>query len=311
MKDAAFYLPDGGTSDLWGVAVTACGVTRAAPGLAYPPNPGSHPGDHLFWLPRGGRILDCYQLLYIAAGRGTFASAATGQVEVGAGSAFLLFPEVWHRYAPDAAAGWTEYFLELRGPAIERLRAAGVLRPKEALFQPGVEPEVVEGFEALFRLAGGEGAGVRERMATLGMQLLARIVYGGTDGDPGPGERAVRAAQARMRERLGEGLSMEALARESGIGYDGFRRAFKALTGLAPKQYYRQLQMRRAETLLLHSRRTLAQIAEELGFNSAFHFSAAFKAHAGMAPAPWRERGRVDFPNIDPAASRGMMGAHS
>ncbi|MDD5351362.1 MAG: AraC family transcriptional regulator [Chthoniobacteraceae bacterium] len=298
MKDAAFYFPDGGTSELWGAAVTACGVTRAAPGAPYPPNPGQHPGDHLFWLPRGGRILDCYQLLYIAAGRGTFASAAMGAVEIGRGSAFLVFPEVWHRYAPDAETGWTEYFLELRGPAMDRLRAAGVLRPQSAVFVPGVEPELVEAFETLRRLAGEQGMGVREQMATLGMHLLARIVFARAPGEPSAEERAVRAAQSRMLERLGEGFEMTELAREFGIGYDRFRRCFKALTGLAPKQYYRQLQMRSAETLLLHSRRTLAEIAEELGFNSAFHLSAAFKEHAGMAPLRWRERGGEGRPLV-------------
>ena len=94
-----------------------------------------------------------------------------------------------------------------------------------------------------------------------------------------------------MREDLGECPDMAELARAFGIGYDRFRRRFKALTGLAPKQYYRKLQMRRAEELLQHTTRTVADIAEELGFHSPFHLSAAFKEHAGLAPFHWR-RGR-------------------
>lgn len=290
MKDVALYFPDGGTAELWGAVVTACGQARTVPGQSYPPNPGQHPGDHLFWLPRGGRILDGYQLLYISSGKGVFESAATGLTEIASGSALLLFPEVWHRYAPDPATGWTEFYLELRGPVLDRLRGAEVLRPQNAVFHPGVGPEWIESFEALLRLAREGGVGAREEMGTLGMHLLAKTLFSQTVREPSAEERAVRQAEARMRENLGEPLDMMALAGEFGIGYDRFRRCFKVLTGLPPKHYYRQLQMRRAEELLLHTRRSVADIAEELGFNSAFHLSAAFKDHAGVAPSHWRER---------------------
>ena len=289
MKDLAFYCPDGGTSALWGSVVTAFGVVHAVPGAPYPPNPWQHPGDHLFALPLKGRILDCYQLLYISSGKGRFESTAMGSVELKSGSAFLLFPEVWHRYAPDPESGWTEYFIELRGPTLDRLRQAGVLRPQNAVFQPGVEPEWIDAFEALHQLASEEGAGGREQMATLGMHLLTRLLFSGKVAAPSAAKRAVRQAESQMREHLDEGLDMRKLAEGVGIDYDGFRRCFKALTGLPPKQYHRKLQMRRAEDLLLHTQRSVSEIAEELGFHSAFHLSAAFKEHAGLAPSHWRE----------------------
>ena len=293
MKEVALYFPEGGIAAIWGVAVTACGHTRTGPGQPYPPNPGQHPGDHLFWLPRGGRILDCHQLLYLSAGRGVFESAATGAVEMTAGSAFLVMPGVWHRYAPDPETGWAESFLELRGPALDRLRDAGILRPEAALFHPGLGPEWVEAFAEMFRLGREGGVGAREEMSTLGMHLLAKMLFARSDRELSEEERAVRRAEARMRESLGEALSMTSLADEAGVGYDVFRRCFKAVTGLPPKQYYRQLQMRRAEELLLNTRRTVAEIAAELGFHTAFHLSAAFKEYAGIAPSHWRQARRV------------------
>ena len=292
MRDVAFYFPDGGASEIWGAAVTACGRTHALPGVPYPPNPLQHPGDHLFCLPQGGRILDCFQVLYVSSGKGWFESTATGGVPIQPGTALLLFPEVWHRYAPDRDSGWVEYFMELRGPTLERLRQSGALRPQNAVLHPGVDPEWIEAFEALHRLAGEGGRGAREQMGTLGMHLLAQLMFSRCAGESSPEEQAVRQAESRMRANLGEGLEMTGLAREFRVGYDRFRRAFKALTGLPPKQYYRKLQMRRAEELLLHTGRSLAEIAEELGFNTAFHFSAAFKEHAGLAPSHWRERSR-------------------
>jgi len=290
VKDFALYLPDGGISELWGAEVTACGMTRIVPGASsYPPNPRQHPGDHLFWLPRGGRILDSYQLLYVSAGEGHFESVATGCVEVKSGMAFLLFPKVWHRYAPLPEVGWTEHFIELRGPLLDRLKGEGILRPKNAVFSPGVSPELIETFDTLHRLFIEGQAGAREQMAMLGMHLLAQVVFSRKTPALSAEERAVRQAELRMRENLGECVPMTGLARECGISYDRFRRAFKALTGLAPKHYYRKLQMRRAEELLLHTRRGVSEIADELDFHSAFHLSAAFKDHSGHAPSHWRE----------------------
>lgn len=290
--DFAIYLPDGGTAKLWGVAVTACGRTRVAPGADYPPQPSRHPGDHLFGLPRGRRILDHYQLLWISAGRGVFESAATGCQEVGPGSAFLLFPNLWHRYAPDPATGWTEHFVEMTGPALERLKKEGVLKPQAPLFRAGNDSRLPEGFDELGRLAREGGPGGRARMAALAMYLLAQAIHAGLEPGQTGEERAVREAEARMREELGGRLKMRELAREFGIPYDRFRRRFKALTGLAPKQYHRQLQIRRAQESLLYSERSLGEIADELGFDSAFHFSAAFKEHAGQSPSFWRKARR-------------------
>ena len=293
MKEFALYIPDGGTAAAWGVAVTACGFVRTPPESPYPAYPGRHPSDHLFLLPQGGRILDCYQMVYISAGTGRFDSAKTGTVEIQAGTAFLLFPDVWHRYAPKRASGWTEHFVELRGPALDHLRREGILRPENAVFPLGGAPQVAETFGALHRLAQEGGMGSRERMATLALHLLATLLHARPSPALSGEERAVRQTEAWMHEALGERLQMADLARESGMAYDRFRRRFKALTGLAPKQYYRQLQLRRAEDLLLHTEQSLAEIADALGFDSAFHFSAVFKNQIGQAPSLWRQSRRA------------------
>lgn len=293
MKEFALYIPDGGTTAAWGVAATACGFFRTPPGSIYPPDPGRHPSDHLFLLPKSGRILDGYQIVYISAGSGWFESAKTGAVEIKAGSAFLLFPDIWHRYAPKRTTGWTEHFVELRGPALDRLQKEGVLRPENAVFPLGDAPQVTETLGTLHRLAQEGGTGSRERMATLALHLLATILHARPSTAPSGEERAVRQIEARMHEALGDRLQMADLAREAGLPYDRFRHCFKALTGLAPKQYYRQLQLRRAEELLLHTEHTLAKIADELGFDSAFHFSAIFKEHTGQSPSRWRQSRRA------------------
>jgi AraC-like DNA-binding protein len=82
---------------------------------------------------------------------------------------------------------------------------------------------------------------------------------------------------------------MPALARELGVNYAGFRREFQRRTGLAPRQYLLRLKLEHAQRLIGATPYTLEAIAEQVGFSSAFHLSAAFKKRYGLSPAAWRE----------------------
>ncbi len=78
------------------------------------------------------------------------------------------------------------------------------------------------------------------------------------------------------------------LARELGVAYSYFRREFKRHTGLAPYQYARQLRLEKARRMIGSSSQSLQNIAEQLGFASPYHLSAAFKKQYGQSPDHWR-----------------------
>ena len=83
---------------------------------------------------------------------------------------------------------------------------------------------------------------------------------------------------------------MTTLARELKVGYSHFRQAFRRRTGLTLKQYHLQARLQEAQKRLANSDQTVQQIAADLGFSSAFHFSKQFKARTGHAPSAWRRR---------------------
>ena len=66
--------------------------------------------------------------------------------------------------------------------------------------------------------------------------------------------------------------------------------AFKARTGLNPKQYQLQIRLQKAQDFLANTTKAVGEIAEILGFDSAFHFSKQFKDRVGLAPQAWRKR---------------------
>src|SRR3954452_19687525 len=89
------YLPVSERGRHWGLHVTGAGFARVGPGSPYPRQ--GYPATHEFaWVK--GRVLHEYAIVYISDGEGQFQSHATGERGLAAGTAILLFPDVWHRY---------------------------------------------------------------------------------------------------------------------------------------------------------------------------------------------------------------------
>jgi transcriptional regulator GlxA family with amidase domain len=65
---------------------------------------------------------------------------------------------------------------------------------------------------------------------------------------------------------------------------------FKQATGLAPKEYAREIRLARAEDLLAGSDLSVKEITGRLGYYSASHLSLEFKKARGKAPSQWSNR---------------------
>ena len=65
-------------------------------------------------------------------------------------------------------------------------------------------------------------------------------------------------------------------------------RLFHAETGVAVHQYHLRVRLVRSLDLLLDTGKGLSTIAQELGFCSHSHFTAAFRRMVGVTPARFR-----------------------
>ncbi len=291
MREYFIYFPRPKEPPVWGMAVTGIGCAHVAPGSDYPPPAAKHPADHMFQWGRG-RVLEAWQLLLISEGEGRFESQATGSRNVKAGTVFILFPGVWHRYKPNGKTGWTESWIEFEGPVAQQLRRQGVLDPRHAVWQLGKQPVVTELMQRCHELAQARPAGYEGQLAGAVTLLLAEVLAAGQAVQaPTHMDEVVRQAQTMLMERCDQPLKMEALARELGVSPSHFRAAFAAHAGCARRQYRNRLRLRRAERpLLRNTPMTLKDIAEHLGYSSAFHLSKEFKKQTGMAPDAWRKK---------------------
>lgn len=87
----------------------------------------------------------------------------------------------------------------------------------------------------------------------------------------------------------GENTSSEDLAELCHLSASQLRRRFTAVYGVPPIAYRNSIRCRIASELLLRTDRTVAQIAEQVGYPSPSDFSRAFKGSLGSSPSEYRK----------------------
>jgi AraC-like DNA-binding protein len=101
-------------------------------------------------------------------------------------------------------------------------------------------------------------------------------------------DRFVGKTLALMHSRPAHAWTVDELANHVGLSRSALADRFGALIGCPPMQYLTRWRLQLAADLLRTSRRPLAAIAAEVGYESEAAFSRAFKRELGTAPAAWR-----------------------
>ncbi|PTY35969.1 hypothetical protein BGP77_01190 [Saccharospirillum sp. MSK14-1] len=118
----------------------------------------------------------------------------------------------------------------------------------------------------------------------------APVAYAATQADAPHNDDKVRLAQARLRERLHQSISIDGLAAELAISDRQLKRRFAQATGLSPLKYLQKERLKRACQLLENSRLTSARIAGEVGYQDESNFRRLFKRELGMTMEHYRRR---------------------
>ncbi|MFJ3486036.1 helix-turn-helix transcriptional regulator [Pseudomonas sp. NPDC090202] len=98
----------------------------------------------------------------------------------------------------------------------------------------------------------------------------------------------VKKAKEMMISLMAQGCSIEQVARACAISRSHFSRAFKNATGLAPHDWFRQEQIRKAQVLLRMREISICCVAQECGFSDQSYFARVFKQFTGFSPRRWQ-----------------------
>lgn len=269
----------------WPMAVHSLGYNRIPPRSKNPML--KHPWHH--WIDeKDGRVLPTLTIVHVINGSGTFRSQMSGELAITPRSLVFAFPNVRHFYACSKETGWYDEWLEVSADLVVPILARVGITPQNPVVEVGEHSGLVREFRRLFDLAqlkAGEG-----RLAACAYEILVSILEGMGQEEA----RSPRRAVDRLKVRLGEGTegvsTIAQATSETGFSASWIRTVFQRETGLSPKRYQLKQRLQRAADLLLSTRRSVSEVAFQVGFGSLAAFSHSFSKEFGASPSEYRLR---------------------
>lgn len=97
-----------------------------------------------------------------------------------------------------------------------------------------------------------------------------------------------KRAAAHLSAHMDRHITIAALARHFNVSETHLKLAFKGVFGVPIFSYMRIQRMQMAAQLLIHSDRSIADVAAESGYENSGKFSAAFREITGESPSGYR-----------------------
>ncbi|MBN8786153.1 MAG: AraC family transcriptional regulator [Terrimonas sp.] len=287
------YLPTSDEDESWGLHVLNAGCNRICKNEIYPSV--QHPSHHYFTWNKG-RILEEFQIIYIAKGEGIFESAGNRKSIVREGTILLLFPGEWHRFKPNIKTGWDEYWVGFKGPIMENLVQQKFFHQRKPILHIGIHESVINLMLEIIEKTKNEKTGYQPMVAGIVMHLLGQIhtlVRQSNFKAEDITESIINKARIIFRTHIDQEITIENVAEELNVSYAWFRKAFKAYSGIAPHQYLLQLKIEKAKELLADPSMQIKEVSFSLNFKSTFYFSKLFKEKTGSSPAEFRKKWNI------------------
>ncbi len=268
------------------------GRVFSPPHTAYPPYPEKLPAVYKEVIT--GRQLNELHLVYIDSGSGWYKNSAGDNFRVSAGTALLLYPNVYHSYAPDPDQGWSEFWVGCDGSYPQFLIEEDAFRRKNHPTRVALYQGLSDDFGQLCRVAMGRHTPAIKSQLLGGVinRILGRMLVldktAGTAVEPGS-EDAVATIISYLDERVEGEVDFKTLPDMTGMRYDKFSRLFQTETGMTPHQYYLDKKIKAAITLL-QSGLSVKETSYRLSFDSPFYFSRLFKKKTGESPQAFKNR---------------------
>ena len=152
-------------------------------------------------------------------------------------------------------------------------------------------PRLMLAFKRLFHLYDSMKRGSVARRLLMRMEvqnLLMALIESSGSGVVVAKNASIDAIIRDMDGHPERDYPLDELISRAGMSSTNLIMCFKRQTGMTPHSYLLSRRIERAKTLLEEERQSVGAIATSLGFSTARHFSAHFKAVVGQCPQDWR-----------------------
>ena len=236
-----------------------------------------------------------YQLLYIAAGKGEFFFKGSGVPTIVTKGNMILFrpgePQVYNYYAVDK----TEvYWVHFTGWKVEEYLMRYELPQEENVFYTGVSPDYPWIYNQIIRELQLQRENYEEMISLFMHHIFLTINRYIKERRYTNNDRIndIERAVHYFKSNFNKPISIEQYASEHLMSVNWFIHSFRSIMKVSPMQYIVSLRIATAKGYLESSSKSIAEIANEVGYDNALYFSRLFKKRTGMTPSEYRRRSK-------------------
>jgi len=143
---------------------------------------------------------------------------------------------------------------------------------------------------------------MRRKASALFVQGIAQAIaiylvrnYGQMDHEPHSGSSSLPGYKVRqitewMARHLAEDFTLDQLAAQAGLSKFHFHRLFTSATAMSPSHYHVNLRMDEAKRLLRETKRSIVDVALDVGYANPSHFAQLFRRETGLSPSDYRRQ---------------------
>lgn len=235
-----------------------------------------------------------FAFIYVLDGEGTYTDYLGRSSRYRPGMCLVRHPGTTFRIVRNPTPGGRilEFASALPACFAQALRALDLIPPGVTRLEPGLSLPLVHLCEEYLAAA----QEVRSRASCFHafgkfLELFsAFLIYDEKRHSPPPDENeaALRRAAFLLADELDREVEMKEIAAEIGMGYENFRKLFRARYGLSPQACRLQCKMRKADVYLMHTGLSIKEIAALLGYGSASAFSRQYARTNRRSPGDLR-----------------------
>lgn len=154
--------------------------------------------------------------------------------------------------------------------------------------QPGKMSETMAGLAALDKQL--HIPGIRFKQQLLFQEVLRLLAESFSGENLSAQALCAEQAAAYLREHYRDEVTAKALGENINFHPVYIARCMHKTFGCSPAAYLLRFRLERSKQLLLQTDLSIAQVAEEVGFNQAAYFTSCFVKYEGMSPRKFRLR---------------------
>jgi len=229
-----------------------------------------------------------HSIEFVARGRGSL-TLAGHEHALSPGKVFSYGPGVPHLITTDAQTPLVKYFVDFKGPDARKLLCRYGLAPGTAT-QVASPEAILRVFDDLIGNGENDSRYSPLLCATILQQLVLKIAE--TAATQEAHTTAAFSTYQTCRDFIRANClairSLDEVAGQCRIDAAYLCRLFRRFDDQSPYQYLMRLKMTAAAQRLQAPDARVKEVAYELGFRDAFHFSRAFKKVFGVSPDAFR-----------------------